>query len=72
MKNHAQNLVEVLFPDPFLKIKIEHISGTKHFLQFVFIVCQVEDYRNMLKPSCRPFAFISNKAFLNILLSDQI
>ena len=26
---------------------------------FVFIVCQVEGYRNVLKLSCRPFAFTS-------------
>ena len=29
LKNHTQNVVEELFPDPFLKkIKIEHISGS--------------------------------------------
>ena len=28
-------------------------------MQFVFIVCQVEDYRNILKLSCRPLAFTS-------------
>ena len=28
MKNHTQNAVKMLFPDPFLKIKIEHISGS--------------------------------------------
>ena len=28
LKNHSQNLVEKLFQDPFLKTKIEHISGT--------------------------------------------
>ena len=27
-KHHAQNVVEKLFPDPFLKIKIENISGS--------------------------------------------
>ena len=26
LKNHTQNVVEKLFPDPFLKIKFEHIS----------------------------------------------
>ena len=50
----------------FWKIKIEHIFGSivKRFIQFVFIVCQVEDYRNILKLSRRPLAFTSDKAFL--------
>ena len=26
LKNHTQNVVEKLFPGPFLKLKIEHIS----------------------------------------------
>ena len=42
---------EILFPDPFLE---------KPF--FIF-VCQVEGYRNILKLSCRPFAFTLCKAF---------
>ena len=33
-------------------------------LQFVFIVCRVEDYQNILKLSCRQLAFTSYKAFL--------
>ena len=33
-------------------------------MQFVFIVCRVEDYRNMLKLTCRPLALTSYKAFL--------
>ena len=32
MKNHTQNVVEKLFPDPFLHIKIEH------FYWFAFII----------------------------------
>ena len=31
----------------------------------IFILCQVEDYRNILKLSCRPLAFNSNKTILN-------
>ena len=27
LKNHTQNVVEKLVPDPFLKIKIDDISG---------------------------------------------
>ena len=30
----------------------------------IFIACQVEGYRNILKLSCRPTAFTSYKAFL--------
>ena len=49
----------------FLKIKIEHISGSvvSSFIQLVFIVCQVEGYQNILKLGCRSLAFISKKAF---------
>ena len=36
----------------------------KSFIQLVFTVCQVEDYRNILKIICRPFTFTSYKAFL--------
>ena len=28
LKNHTQNVVGNLVPDPFIKIKIEHISGS--------------------------------------------
>ena len=45
--------------------KIEHISGSivYIFIQFVFIVCQVEDYRNILKLSYRPLVLTWDKAF---------
>ena len=33
-------------------------------IQFVFIECQIEDYRNILKLSCRALAFASCRAFL--------
>ena len=33
-------------------------------MQLVLILCQVEDYRSILKLSCRPLAFTSNKAFV--------
>ena len=33
-------------------------------MQFVFIVCQVKDYQIILKRSCRPLAFASDKALL--------
>ena len=32
-------------------------SIVESFIQFVFIICQVEGYRNILKLSCRPLAF---------------
>ena len=38
--------------------------NSESFMQSVFIVCHVKDYRNILKLSCRPPAFTSNKAFL--------
>ena len=53
-------------PRQFLEIKIEHISGLidQSFLQFVFIVCQVDNYRNILKLSWRTLSFTSYKTFL--------
>ena len=54
LKNHAQNAV-----DPhFLKNHIEQ-EHTWTFIRFLFIVCQVEDYRKILKISYRPLAFTS-------------
>ena len=35
-----------------------------NILKLVFIVCQIKDYRDMLKLSCRPVAFTSYKAYL--------
>ena len=49
-RNYSQTL--------FWNIKTEHISASivQNFMQFLFIVCQVEGYRNILQLSCRPFA----------------
>ena len=47
----------ILLPDSLLKIQ-------NLVIQFVFIICQVEGYQNILKLSCRPLAFTSYKAFL--------
>ena len=33
------------------------------FVKFVFTVCQVKDYRNILKLTCRSLAFTLYKAF---------
>ena len=46
------------------KIEIEYISGSIVFIQFVFIVCPVEGYRNISKLSCRILPFTPYKAFL--------
>ena len=53
-------------PGPFLKIKIEHISGSifESFVYFVLIGSLVKDYQIWLKLSCRPLAFTSYKAFV--------
>ena len=54
LKNHEQNMVEKLFPDPFENIKIEHISGSAAiiFIQFGFTVCPNRVYQNILKLRC--------------------
>ena len=55
-KNHTQNVVEKLIRDPFLKNQYRAYLWMKNFTQFVFIVCQVERYQNILKLSFRPLA----------------
>ena len=51
-------------PRHFSKKSNLSISFDRYFIRFVFIVLQAEDYPNILKISCRPLAFTSNKAFL--------
>ena len=48
------------------KLKFDHISRSivESFIQFVFIVCQVEGYRSISKLSCRSLYFSSYKHFL--------
>ena len=66
LKINAQNLVEKLYLYPFLKnqswayLWINILS----FVQFVFIVWQVEGFRNILKLSCRPLPFTLYKVSL--------
>ena len=48
-------------PRPFSKKS--KLSISLDFTQFVFIVFQVKDYRNILKLRCRALAFISYKTF---------
>ena len=60
-------MVKKLFPDPLRENQnwaYVWINIVQSFIQFVFIVCQVECYRNILKLSCKPLAFTSYKAFL--------
>ena len=67
LKNHTQNVMERLFPYLFLNIEdwaYLWINSLKFYIVFVFIACQVESFRNVLKLSCRPLAFTSYKAFL--------
>ena len=53
-------------PRPFLKsqnLACLWISSLNIYTVFVFIVCQVVDYWNILALSCRPLVFTSYKAF---------
>ena len=62
-KNYSQSVVEKLLPDPFLKIKIEYISGS---IEFVFIACRFEGYRNIVKPSSDQLLLPYIKPFFKI------
>ena len=75
LKNQTQDVVEKVVPD--------QISGlvVQNFMQFVFILYQVEGYWKILKLIRRLLTITSHKAFLNnikmsetcyILLPDQI
>ena len=44
--------------------KKSKLSISLDFIQFVFNVCQVEDYRNIMKLSFRSLVFSSYKSFL--------
>ena len=62
--------MEKLFSDLLLKNQkwaYLWINSLK-FLQFFLMVCEVEDYRNILKLSCRPLAFASYETSLKISL----
>ena len=75
LKNQTQDVVE--------KVVLDQISGlvVQNFMQFVFIVYQVEGYWKILKLICRLLTITSHKAFLKnikrsetcyILLPDQV
>ena len=60
-----KNVVEKLFSDPFLKNRnLSYIWVNSLKFYIIFILCQIEDHRNILKLSYRPFTFTSYKAFL--------
>ena len=76
LKNNAQNILEKLFPRPFLKNQIwaylwinslkfyiVSFSCREIFTQLVFILCQVRVLK-ILKLCCRSLAFTSYKASL--------
>ena len=55
LEKSCTNVMKKLFPDSFLKNQ-----NWTSFTQFVFVVCQVEGYQNILKLSCRLLAFTSH------------
>ena len=55
LKNH--DVVEKLFPDLFLKNQNWTYLWIEILKFYIFIVCQVKDYRNWLKLSCRSLTF---------------
>ena len=66
LKFFAQNMVEKLVPDPFLKkaklsISLDQQSKVSYNL-FIFFV-QVEDYQNILNLRCRPMVLLHVKPF---------
>ena len=67
LKDHTQNVTEKLFPDPFLKNRnwVYLLINSRIVLyRFFFIVCKFKVYWNIVKASCRPFAFTLHNAFL--------
>ena len=59
-----QNVGEKLFPDPTSKKSKLSISLDTTFYTICVIVWRVGDFRNILKPTCRPLTFTSYKSFL--------
>ena len=65
LKNHIQTVADKIFPDPFQKHQNWIFLKISSLICYIdLFICQVEDYRNILKLSCRPIAFTSYKAFL--------
>ena len=64
-KSYTQLLGETISRPFFKKSKLSiSLDQYSKLIYFVFIACQVEDYRNWLKLSCRSLAFTSYKGFL--------
>ena len=59
--HYTKCVLETSFRTSFWKTKIEHISESivLSFIQFVFIICQVEGDWNVLKRNCKPLALTS-------------
>ena len=66
LKNHTQDLVEKLVPEPFIKKSKFSIflDPVWDVIKVVFIYVQCEVYQNILKLSCWPLALTLNKASL--------
>ena len=64
-KSYSKCVEETIPRHLFKKIKIEYMSEWIVYscIQLGFIVCQFQDYRNILKLSGRPLAFTSYKFF---------
>ena len=62
LKIHTQTVLEKLFRLPFLKNQNGAYLWIISFIQFAFIVRQVEDYQNIMKLRYRPIPFTSHKA----------
>ena len=60
-KCDGETILRPFFKKSNLNVSLDQESKV---IQFVFIVCQFEGYRYILKLSCRPLAFNSYKAFL--------
>ena len=62
LKDHAQNVMEKLAPDSFLKNRKS--LGQESEILYSFLQVQVEDYQIILKIKCKPLALASYKVFL--------
>ena len=67
LKSRSQNVVKKQFPDLFRKNENQAylwIYSQKRLTQFIYIICQVKGWWNILKLSCIPLAFTWHKTFL--------
>ena len=66
MKIHTHIVVEKQFQNNFLKNQKSLDQQCNVFYSFLLLYFQFEGFRNILKQSCRPLAFISNKDLIFI------